>query len=173
VRYNDASLSTVTSGREKSYSGLDEQYSLVETIFDTPSRHFTYIFNVFVMLQVFNFLNCRKIRDEANVLEGITRNYLFISIVICIFIGQIIIVTFGNISFYCYNYYGLRVEQWLITIAFGVSGLLLNHLLRILPEDKLIWFNLGWDELAVKPKDEDDEDGDRGSGDENAQLNVP
>merc|ERR1712070_1251320 len=29
-----------------------------------PSRHFTLIFNVFVWMQIFNFLNARKIEDE-------------------------------------------------------------------------------------------------------------
>ena len=41
-----------------------------ETIFDTTkvySRHFTVIFNVFVMMQVFNFINSRKLYDEINV----------------------------------------------------------------------------------------------------------
>lgn len=41
-----------------------------ETIFDITkvySRHFTVIFNVFVMMQIFNFINSRKLYDEINV----------------------------------------------------------------------------------------------------------
>lgn len=30
------------------------------------SRHFTFIFNTFVMMQVFNFINSRKLHDEVN-----------------------------------------------------------------------------------------------------------
>jgi len=37
-----------------------------------PSKHFTYVFNTFVMLTVFNFINARKIFDEFNILERIT-----------------------------------------------------------------------------------------------------
>ena len=29
------------------------------------SRHFTFIFNTFVMMQVFNFINSRKLHDEV------------------------------------------------------------------------------------------------------------
>ena len=39
-----------------------------------PSRHFTYIFNTFVMLQLMNEANCRKLRDELNIFDGIQRN---------------------------------------------------------------------------------------------------
>ena len=40
-----------------------------ETAFDATknySRHYTIIFNVFVMLQVFNFLNARKLHEEVD-----------------------------------------------------------------------------------------------------------
>jgi len=50
-----------------------------------PSRHFTYVFNTFVMMTVFNFINARKIKDELRFYEGILKNYLFILIVIFIF----------------------------------------------------------------------------------------
>lgn len=39
-----------------------------KTCFETYhvfSRHFTFIFNSFVMLQIFNFLNARKLHDEV------------------------------------------------------------------------------------------------------------
>lgn len=53
---------TVKSGR---LIHFDNQPDYI-TIFDATgvySRHFTFIFNTFVMMQVFNFLNCRKIHD--------------------------------------------------------------------------------------------------------------
>ena len=36
-----------------------------------PSRHYTFIFNLFVMMQLFNFINARKLKDELNVFESI------------------------------------------------------------------------------------------------------
>ena len=42
---------------------------------DVPSRHFTLIFNLFVMMQIFNFVNARKLNDELNVFSGIMNKY--------------------------------------------------------------------------------------------------
>ena len=61
-KYSDTGLTKIRSGRYKSLNGLKDEYALVYKEFTVPSRHFTYIFNVFVMFQVFNFLNARKIR---------------------------------------------------------------------------------------------------------------
>lgn len=30
------------------------------------SRHFSFLFNTFVIMQIFNFLNCRKLYDEVS-----------------------------------------------------------------------------------------------------------
>jgi hypothetical protein len=48
------------------------------------------------MMQLFNFLSCRKIHDERNILAGILRNKLFIVIVGSILILQAVLVTFGS-----------------------------------------------------------------------------
>jgi Ca2+ transporting ATPase len=45
------------------------------------SQHYTMVFNVFVLMQCFNEINSRKIHDEINVFEGISKNFLFIGIV--------------------------------------------------------------------------------------------
>jgi len=66
-----------------------------------PSRHYTYNFNVFVMMQVFNFVNARKINDEYWIFKGVTSSLFFPVIVVIIFILQIIILTFGSIAFRC------------------------------------------------------------------------
>ena len=55
---------TVRSGRPYFANG-DPDY---ETIFQdtgTYSRHFTFVFNTFVLLQVFNFVNCRKLHEQV------------------------------------------------------------------------------------------------------------
>ncbi len=64
-----------------------------------PSRHYTYNFNVFVMMTIFNFINARKINDELNVFEGICKSLFFPVIVTIIFILQVIILTFGSRAF--------------------------------------------------------------------------
>jgi len=84
---------------------------------------------------VFNFLNARKLRDELNIFEGLTRNNLFIIIVILIIILQIILITFAGYAFKVYKYYGLRVEQWLICIAFAIIGNIVSIFLKFIPEE--------------------------------------
>lgn len=64
-----------------------------------PSRHFTYNFNVFVVMQIFNFVNARKINDELNIFKGICSSLFFPVIVIMIIILQVIIVTLGDRAF--------------------------------------------------------------------------
>uniref|UniRef100_A0A7N6F6A6 Calcium-transporting ATPase n=1 Tax=Anabas testudineus TaxID=64144 RepID=A0A7N6F6A6_ANATE len=55
-----------------------------------PSEHYTIVFNVFVMMQLFNEVNARKIHGERNVFEGIYRNPIFCSVVLGTFALQLI-----------------------------------------------------------------------------------
>ncbi|XP_054664607.1 plasma membrane calcium-transporting ATPase 3 isoform X7 [Grus americana] len=53
-----------------------------------PSEHYTIIFNTFVMMQLFNEINARKIHGERNVFDGIFANPIFCSIVLGTFAIQ-------------------------------------------------------------------------------------
>ncbi|MFT7800980.1 plasma membrane calcium-transporting ATPase 3-like isoform X1 [Arapaima gigas] len=53
-----------------------------------PSEHYTIIFNTFVLMQLFNEINARKIHGERNVFDGIFRNPIFCSIVLGTFAIQ-------------------------------------------------------------------------------------
>ncbi len=81
------------------------------------SRHFTILFNIFIFMQVFNFMNSRKINDELNVFAGVTNNPLFFVIVAIIIVLQILIVTFFGSAFQVYGDFGLTIQQWLISVA--------------------------------------------------------
>ena len=61
-----------------------------------PTTHYTMVFNVFVMMQVFNEFNSRKIHNEWNVFENIFDNSMFWFIVIGTIIVQLIIVEIGG-----------------------------------------------------------------------------
>lgn len=91
----------------------------------TPSRHYTFIFNMFVMTQLANFLNCRKLEDEFNIFKGVLSSHIFIAICILIFFLQAILVTHGGFALNCYSFGtgsggGLFMEQWLICIGFAL-----------------------------------------------------
>lgn len=61
-----------------------------------PSEHYTIVFNVFVMMQLFNEINARKIHGERNVFEGIYRNPIFCSVVLGTFALQVLGVGCGG-----------------------------------------------------------------------------
>ena len=52
----------IRSGRDVTVTGGDD-YNVVFAATNVYSRHLTLIFNAFVMMQVFNFINSRKIHD--------------------------------------------------------------------------------------------------------------
>lgn len=117
-------------------TGTDEDYG-VKTADDFPSRHFTYVFNTFVWLQIFNFINSRKIFDEMNIFKGITKNPLFLIIVGVIILLQFILISFTGIAFQVYvkdGIGGLTVEQWFICIAFSALSVPMSILLRFVPD---------------------------------------
>lgn len=99
------------SGREKMMDSSDPDYEAIMKEYG-PSRHFTYVFNIFVMMTVFNFLNARKIKDEINFLEGFFNNSFFLVIVFFIFFAQAVIATHGSTPFRIYNQgdKGLTIE---------------------------------------------------------------
>lgn len=113
----------VTIEGEKDYESVYNTTGIV-------SRHFTIVFNAFVMMTIFNFINCRKLRDEVNIFAGITNNPLFIVIVLVIFVLQGLLITFTGSAFHVYSK-GLAVQHWLICLAIGLGSLPVNLLLKI------------------------------------------
>ncbi|XP_064174873.1 plasma membrane calcium-transporting ATPase 1-like isoform X3 [Anguilla rostrata] len=99
-----------------------------------PSEHYTIVFNVFVMMQLFNEINARKIHGERNVFEGIFNNLIFCSIVFGTFIIQIVIVQFGGKPFSCV---GLTVDQWLWCVFLGMGCLLWGQFISSIPTSRL------------------------------------
>ena len=61
AKYSNKEMTLVRSGRLTSYSGTTKEYQLVMDKYNQPSRHFTTVFNAFVFMQIFNFLNARKL----------------------------------------------------------------------------------------------------------------
>lgn len=154
--YKGVTGSTVCSGRLNLIAG-GADYSQYYDVYHVYSRHFTVIFNTFVMMQLFNFLNSRKLNDEVqypltqtNIFEGITRNVVFMVIVLSILGLQIILVTFGSTAMGVYSHYGLNLQQWGLSIGLGSIGLLVRALVRLMPEGKMC---LSFGSKSVNPLD--------------------
>lgn len=95
-----------------------------------PSEHYTIVFNTFVLMQIFNELNARKIHGERNVFEGVHRNPIFCGIFLGTLAVQIIIVQFGGKPFSCVP---LSPDQWLWCVFFGLSSLLWGQVVTSVP----------------------------------------
>lgn len=82
----------VTNGRLYNWDG-SEQYKKYRDESDDPgpSRLYTVVFTAFVLMQIFNMVNARKINDEWNVFDGIFKNYLFLIIWFSILVLQVLI----------------------------------------------------------------------------------
>ncbi|XP_073522670.1 plasma membrane calcium-transporting ATPase 4 isoform X5 [Phyllobates terribilis] len=99
-----------------------------------PSEHYTIVFNTFVMMQLFNEINARKIHGERNVFENIFRNPIFCAVVVGTFAAQIVIVEFGGKPFSCS---GLTLSQWFWCIFIGLGELLWGQLICTVPTSRL------------------------------------
>lgn len=99
-----------------------------------PSKHYTMIFNAFVMMTLFNEINARKLHGQRNVFSGILRNPIYIIIWIATFAAQVLIIEFGNIAFQTTP---LNIEQWLWCLFLGVGDLLWAQLVTSIPAKKL------------------------------------
>ncbi|XP_023376416.1 plasma membrane calcium-transporting ATPase 3 isoform X4 [Pteropus medius] len=99
-----------------------------------PSEHYTIIFNTFVMMQLFNEVNARKVHGERNVFHGIFGNPIFCTIVLGTFAIQIVIVQFGGKPFSCSP---LSTEQWLWCLFVGVGELVWGQVIATIPTSQL------------------------------------
>ncbi|XP_006942945.1 plasma membrane calcium-transporting ATPase 4 isoform X2 [Felis catus] len=99
-----------------------------------PSQHYTIIFNTFVLMQLFNEINSRKIHGERNVFAGIFRNLIFCCVVLGTFISQILIVEFGGKPFSCTK---LTLSQWFWCLFIGIGELLWGQIISSIPTQSL------------------------------------
>ncbi|KAG6971601.1 hypothetical protein JG687_00001921 [Phytophthora cactorum] len=110
----------VPSGR---FQDLDEDHK------HDPTQHMTVIFNTFVWMQLFNELNCRKIHDEPNVLEGLLGNRVYIYVTLLQILMQLVIVQCTGSFFNCEP---LTAGQWGVSIGLGAVSMPLRVVLRCL-----------------------------------------
>ena len=93
--------------------------------------HFTIIFNTFVMMQVFNEINSRKIgAQEFNVFDGFFNNPLFLFIELFTMAIQIALVELGG-EFTTTSH--LTTNQHLICIVIGAIWIIWGFFVKLIP----------------------------------------
>jgi len=91
------------------------------------SEHFSVLFNVFVMMTLFNWINCRKLQFELNIFRGISNNPMFCIIwVVCMF-TQVAFLEIARLGGTRKNVFlktmGLRLDQWLWCVCIGAASM--------------------------------------------------
>ena len=98
-----------------------------------PSRHMTFIFNLFIWLQIINMIASRKIHDEKNICAGFFDNPAFLIIWFIIVVVNFLIIQFTG-EFFALHPTGQSWDQHLLAIGVSCSVLICNFILKLLPD---------------------------------------
>ncbi|MEW5301157.1 MAG: hypothetical protein WDW36_004035 [Sanguina aurantia] len=85
------------------------------------------LFNVFIMCQVANEINSRRINDEYNVFSGLPTNNIFIGVIVITMGVQALIINFLGLFF---KTIPLDWVEWLVSIAIGMGSWPLSFITR-------------------------------------------
>ncbi|KAI3654951.1 hypothetical protein MP228_000331 [Amoeboaphelidium protococcarum] len=90
----------------------------------------SFVFNLFIFLQLFNQVNCRTIDGSLNVFKGITKNRFILPMSVIIVGVQVIIMFFGGSVFKTVPITG---GMWAASVLVGLLVLPLGVVVRLLP----------------------------------------
>ena len=113
------------------------------------SVHAAYNFNVFMVMTIFNFFNCRILDDKYNIFLGLRKSVWFIGIVVVIVCLQVVFVTFVGPAIRI-AMWGLHPSGWALCTAFGVSVWVVGFLLKLIPTYQ---FDIGLASDSLKRED--------------------
>jgi len=91
--------------------------------------HLTIMFNIFVLCQLFNEINARRIYDEMNIFSNFFNNPIFIGVMIFTLGAQYLIVQYGG-EFTATH--PLTGQQWLICFGVGFISIPYGFVLRLI-----------------------------------------
>lgn len=98
----------------------------------------TYVFQIFVFMQVFNQINARILTDNFNIFDGICKNWLFVAVSIFTFVIQMVLVEVGG---RVVKTYPLEMYQNGICLVFGAGELIWGVLIKFVPVKYFQCFN--------------------------------
>ncbi|KAJ3100802.1 hypothetical protein HDU97_001920 [Phlyctochytrium planicorne] len=92
----------------------------------------TIVFNSFVMMQMFNQINCRRIDNNVNIFSGIHRNPYLYTIFFSVILVQALIVQFAGVAFSTTPITG---AQWGVCVLVGFLSIPWGVIVRLIPDD--------------------------------------
>ena len=101
------------------------------------TTHMTLIFDIFVFYTLFNQINCRIIDDSFNTFKRMDKSIMFIIVTLSELIIQFLLSQFGYKVFHCVLW-GLGPAQWGICLAFSITTMCFNFLIKLIPLEKYI-----------------------------------
>ncbi|KAB8204962.1 plasma membrane calcium-transporting ATPase [Aspergillus parasiticus] len=113
----------------------------------------TAVFNTYVWMQIFNMYNNRQLENSINLLEGLSRNWLFICVTLLMMGCQILIIFVGGRVF---SVVRLSGTQWAYSLVLGALSILVGFVIRLVPDEPVEWVfdGLGaiWSFILLKLK---------------------
>ncbi|OJJ38795.1 hypothetical protein ASPWEDRAFT_342168 [Aspergillus wentii DTO 134E9] len=91
----------------------------------------TAVFNTYVWMNIFNMYNNRQLENRINVLEGVTKNWLFPFISLVMIGGQILIIFVGGRAF---SVVRLTGDQWAYSLVLGFLSIPIGFAIRLIPD---------------------------------------
>jgi Ca2+-transporting ATPase len=106
---------------------------------DEPDREViaTLVFNTFVWMQIFNQWNNRRLDNQFNIFEGLSKNWFFIGISAIMCGGQVIIIFFGGAAFKISST-PPTPTLWGIAIVLGLLSIPVGVIIRLIPDSFVI-----------------------------------
>lgn len=118
-----------------------------------PTQRYTFLFNTFVWMQLFNEINCRRI-TELNVFEDFWTNKVFLGVLFVTIVLQVLFIVFPGRVMGVVPFPGLSGELWGLSIVLGFTMMIVGFVCRLLPVWEPDWMVI--DSAALKQmKDEE------------------
>ena len=103
---------------------------------DETGKHYSIFFNVFVLLQIFNEINARKLKHtEVNVFENFFNNPMFLIIIVSTIIIQLTMIKYGGKSMKTVE---LSFNENVLCLLLGSISLLSGLFVKLVFPENLI-----------------------------------
>ena len=117
----------VSSGKNQNGEPLFDQWE--DQPGDITSRHMTWVFHFFILMQIWNMICSRKIGDEGNVFSGVASNKSFLLVWLSIVAIQFSIIEFGG-KFFRLHEAGLSMDQHIEAVLVSATVFILDAILK-------------------------------------------
>lgn len=113
-------------------------------------QHYTFLFQTFMLMNLFNTLNCRVLPTEKdpqfNIVKNITGNWWFLIVLLFEFNIQYLLVGYTGLG-YVFTTTPLTLSMHLSALGFGLGSLVVGALAKLLPHT--------WTDKLPKLKDDE------------------